>query len=466
MMPIELEALRRDLGVHDDLQTPEKCRSLRPSGDLVATIFTSRERGLDELLRERVGALLVSRRFQFIGAFLAAAFVPFLVQLANPPLGPDPAKTNALAANTLAVIIAFWMRLSITVYPGIRRSYIIVPTVLTAHAITYAALLASRLPYPRISLAVSVVLHVAWLYLLFVAVERRARRRIAVVPSGSAEKLLRVPNIDWVALKRPRLADARGCSAIAADFSDLPAEWEAFLAEAAIAGRIVYQHKQLSESLTGRVELEHLSENTFGSLLPSRGYFHVKGLIDFLAAAAALPLLLPLMGLIASAIAMEGSGSVLFRQRRVGHGGREFTVYKFRTMRALELDDGRVAATTLAEDDRVTRVGRVLRKYRLDELPQIINILRWEMSWIGPRPEAKILSLWYNSEIPYYLYRHVVKPGISGWAQVNQGHVASIDDVHVKLQFDFYYIKHFSPWLDLLIVLRTLKTVVTGFGSK
>jgi lipopolysaccharide/colanic/teichoic acid biosynthesis glycosyltransferase len=172
------------------------------------------------------------------------------------------------------------------------------------------------------------------------------------------------------------------------------------------------------------------------------------------------------MGLIALAISTERGGSVLFRQRRVGFGGREFTVYKFRTMRAIKLDDELRAATTVADDARVTPVGRLLRKYRLDELPQIFNILRWEMSWIGPRPEAKILSAWYKNEIPYYLYRHVVKPGISGWAQVNQGHVASIDDVHLKLQLDFYYIKYFSPWLDFLILLRTLKTVVTGFGSK
>ena len=86
------------------------------------------------------------------------------------------------------------------------------------------------------------------------------------------------------------------------------------------------------------------------------------------------------------------------------------------------------------------------------------------MSWIGPRPEAQVLSLWYTSEIPFYRYRHVVKPGISGWAQVNQGHVAEVEEVHRKLQFDFYYIKYFSPWLDVLILLRTIKTILTGFG--
>ena len=121
---------------------------------------------------------------------------------------------------------------------------------------------------------------------------------------------------------------------------------------------------------------------------------------------------------------------------------------------------------TKAGDDRITRIGHVLRKLRIDELPQIINILKWEMSWIGPRPEAQILSTWYTGEIPFYRYRHVVKPGISGWAQVNQGHVAEVGEVHRKLQYDFYYIKYFSPWLDVLIFFRTIKTILTGWGAR
>ena len=121
---------------------------------------------------------------------------------------------------------------------------------------------------------------------------------------------------------------------------------------------------------------------------------------------------------------------------------------------------------TSDDDDRITRVGGFLRRSRIDELPQIWNILKGEMSWIGPRPEAQVLSSWYTGEIPFYRYRHVVKPGISGWAQVNQGHVAEVDDVHLKLHFDFYYIKYFSPWLDLLIVFRTIRTMASGFGSR
>ena len=188
--------------------------------------------------------------------------------------------------------------------------------------------------------------------------------------------------------------------------------------------------------------------------------------MDFLFAVVLLPVMLPILIVVAVAIRLDSEGAVLFRQKRVGHAGRPITVYKFRTMRRVEDVDDRNAAMTQDNDDRITRLGHLLRKLRIDELPQIINILKWEMSWIGPRPEAQVLSQWYTGEIPFYRYRHVVKPGISGWAQVNQGHVAEVDQVHRKLQYDFYYIKYFSPWLDVLILFRTIKTILTGFGSR
>ncbi len=131
------------------------------------------------------------------------------------------------------------------------------------------------------------------------------------------------------------------------------------------------------------------------------------------------------------------------------------------------MDADRMGSQFTADNDpRITRVGRVLRKYRIDELPQIINILAGEMSWIGPRPEAVELSQWYEREVPFYVYRHIVRPGITGWAQVNQGNVAEVEAATYKLHYDFYYIKHFSPWLDVLITAKTIRTVLTGFGSK
>jgi len=412
-------------------------------------------------------SILTRRRFQYAGALLIGALIPWSLRGSIlPGTALEAASLNGLSGNLIAITIAMWMRLSIETYPGIRRAYVILPSATTGHGMVLVWFVATRFPYDRVSLGLGFLLHVLWLYLLYINAERGLVRRIAVVPYGAMERINRIPGVEWFRLKRPRLADARGCDAIVADFSaDMPDEWERFLADAALAGRIVYQVKQLAESLTGRVELEHLSENSFGSLVPARGYFHLKGLIDFVFALILLPIVLPVMGVIALAITFDSKGPILFRQERVGHAGSNIIVYKFRTMHQLGAR-GRDRDELMMDEDRITRVGRFLRRHRLDELPQIFNILKWQMSWIGPRPEAELLSVWYADEIPFYRYRHVVKPGISGWAQVNQGHVAGVDDVYVKLQYDFYYVKYFSPWLDLLIFLRTIKTMLTGFGSR
>jgi lipopolysaccharide/colanic/teichoic acid biosynthesis glycosyltransferase len=418
--------------------------------------------------REARGRLLARRRFQMGSALVLAALLPYAFRLATiPGTLVDPPVVNALLGNTLAVLIASWIRLSITTYPGIRSSYVILPTALAAYAVVVAFFLMARLPYDRGALLAGLIIYTLWGYALYFRVERRTRPRIGIIPFGSARELAHIEKVDWLVLEQPRLHHAAGCSAFVADFAaEMPDEWEAFMADAALAGQIVYQVKQLSESLTGRVELDHLSENSFGSLLPARGWFHLKSVADFLFALLILPLALPVMALASIAIRLEDGGPALFRQARIGHAGRRITVYKFRTMRVAAHSDERSAAMTGSSDVRITRVGAFLRRYRVDELPQIINVLKNEMSWIGPRPEAEILSIWYTSELPFYRYRHVVKPGISGWAQVNQGHVAEVHEVHRKLQYDFYYIKYFSPWLDLLILFRTVRTMLTGFGAR
>jgi lipopolysaccharide/colanic/teichoic acid biosynthesis glycosyltransferase len=127
---------------------------------------------------------------------------------------------------------------------------------------------------------------------------------------------------------------------------------------------------------------------------------------------------------------------------------------------------GASGVITRDNDMRITRIGTFLRRTRIDELPQIINILKGEMSWIGPRPEAVALTRWYQEQLPFYHYRHIVPPGITGWAQVNQGHVTDPTDVLGKLHYDFFYIKNFSFWLDTLIVLKTIWTMMTGFGAR
>jgi lipopolysaccharide/colanic/teichoic acid biosynthesis glycosyltransferase len=192
----------------------------------------------------------------------------------------------------------------------------------------------------------------------------------------------------------------------------------------------------------------------------------MKRLGDLALCAILVPVLLPIMLATAVLIKLDSPGPICFRQLRIGFRGRTFMLCKFRTMTEVHNGDHRDKSVTQPDDDRITRIGRFLRKTRIDELPQIWNILRGDMSWIGPRPEAISLSNWYENEIPFYRYRHIVRPGISGWAQVNQGHVTKLKEINQKLQYDFYYIKNITYWLDILIFFKTLRVVLNGFGSK
>ncbi|MEO5810223.1 MAG: sugar transferase [Sphingomicrobium sp.] len=418
----------------------------------------------------RAGRSIVTRlRFAAVGALILVPLVPLALRywFLSPESFNQPSTMASVVANAAAVIIAFWMRVAIQTYPGTRAGVILLPSIAVAHGMVVTAMLMARLPYDRVAVLIGFIVHLLWAYGLYFVVQRRLRPRIAVVPLGEVALLDSIDRVDWWTMRSPTLMEADGCDAIVADFSaGLPPEWEALLADAAIEGRVVYQVKQLYESMTGRVRIAHISENSFGSLVPVRGYVHIKTLADWLFAVAILPVAGPLMALVAIAIRLDSKGPALFRQSRVGRRGRPITIYKFRTMELHDTDEGREAAMTSAGDARITRFGAFLRQTRIDELPQIFNILKGEMSWIGPRPEAAVLSSWYTGEIPFYRYRHVVKPGISGWAQVNQGHVAAVDEIHEKLQYDFFYIKYFSPWLDVLIAFKTMRTMLSGFGAR
>jgi len=267
------------------------------------------------------------------------------------------------------------------------------------------------------------------------------------------------------------ISDGAITGSVVADLHhDQTPDWERAIARAALNGIPVYHYRLIEEELTGEVRINHLRENDLGSLIPNLPYRNAKRAIDVVAVIVLAPFLLTFIALVGILIKVDGPGAVFFRQERLGYRGEMFTMVKFRTMRERVVENSSDAirndAITLDGDERVTRVGRFLRKTRMDELPQAWNILRGDMSWIGPRPEAPALSEWYRAEIPFYDYRHIVRPGITGWAQVNQGHVADLDAVNTKLRFDFYYVKNLSLWLDVLIALKTLRVIVGGFGAK
>jgi lipopolysaccharide/colanic/teichoic acid biosynthesis glycosyltransferase len=164
-------------------------------------------------------------------------------------------------------------------------------------------------------------------------------------------------------------------------------------------------------------------------------------------------------------IKLESPGPVLYRQERVGLNGRHFNVIKFRSMRTDAEKDGRPRWAS-AKDDRVTRVGRVIRRLRIDELPQIFNVLLGNMSIIGPRPERPFFVEQLARELPYYGLRHSIKPGVTGWAQVRYPYGATVEDSLQKLQYDLYYVKNHNLMLDLLVLFETVGVVLTGKGAR
>ncbi|WP_198158564.1 sugar transferase [Sphingomonas hankookensis] len=408
-------------------------------------------------------------RHQVAGGFIVT-LLPFILLLS----WSDTATTsfNVVIATWLysvvAMLVGIMLLRSVSQYPGVEASAYVLPSFGISYGLMLMALIFVRLSYSRILLLISFMSIIVWFIAVHVIVVRRRSLEIGIVPGGDCEALLLpLTGVRWTVLDDPE-QDISGLHAITADLRvDLPSEWDRKLADYALQGMPVYHGKHLAESITGMVQLEHISENSFGTLSPVSAFMTAKHIGDWIAAACALVLLFPALVLIAILIRLDSSGSPIFRQIRIGYRGVPFTVYKFRTMVSGERAGGALdAAKTKSADARITRIGRFLRKSRIDELPQILNILKGEMSWIGPRPEARVLSEWYEGEIPFYRYRHIVRPGLTGWAQVNQGHVAEVEDVREKLYFDFYYIKNFSPWIDCLIVAKTAQTMLTGFGAK
>ncbi|MER9133397.1 sugar transferase [Mesorhizobium sp. M0768] len=412
--------------------------------------------------------LLLRMRFQLLGGLMFAILLPALLRLS---FDQQVILQSNMQVTIFAAFIAhttgylFYKRIGN--FPGVAAAAYILPTFALTYGLVFATIFFFRFDYSRFQAGASFVQSTLWYFGLSLITRRLGAYRLAIIPGGDVGRLENIPGVSWHRIRSPDTVVEYASGVVADLRADLSDEWERYIADRALSGTPVYHVKQISESLTGRVEIEHLSENTLGSLNPNHAYLKIKQAIDWASALFVLVVFSPLLFFVAIAVKVDSPGPALFRQKRMGYRGHPYEVYKFRTMNlSASIDDEKEAAITKAGDERITRLGQFLRKSRIDELPQAFNILRGEMSWIGPRPEALVLSNWYEAELPFYRYRHIVRPGITGWAQVNQGHVAAVDDVLEKLHYDFYYIKNFSPWLDVLIVFRTIRTMLTGFGAR
>jgi len=234
------------------------------------------------------------------------------------------------------------------------------------------------------------------------------------------------------------------------------------LLEARVGGIPVDDAVEFYEKLTGKIAIEALTPS---HLLSSHGFRKSRADLAFghalslLVSVLALVVLVPLFGLIALAIRIDSPGPVFFVHQRVGLRGRRFNLLKFRTMHPAN----RTTSEWVRDNrERITRVGRWLRAYRLDELPQLINVLRGELNLVGPRPHPVSNFELFRTNIPYYSLRALVRPGLTGWAQVRQGYANSLDEETEKMRYDLYYIKHMSVWLDLRILCQTAGAILSG----
>lgn len=438
-----------------------------------------------------------TRNKQAVQYFILRMIVAWLVVCVLPALVmwlPYLAKGYMLTAQkysillvSVGILLANVLLDRLTHFPGQRSVVHILPTLLVVSLLIALVLLVFRLPYSVYYLAVVFSIGTLFLFVSQIIRQYWNKKVIAYIPVGRCQNLPMAADISWLALaltltESPTLitsayltvADKKlitrydenlNVDAIVADLSstELDKNWQRFLAQQTLRGVPVYNHLQVHESLTGRSPIQHLYENDLGALQPSQGYSLIKRWCDVMIVILSVPFLLPLLLCVGITIRLESSGNAIFIQNRVGQGGKIFKMYKFRSMRADAPAQNQLM--TQANDSRITRVGKLIRKLRIDELPQFYNVLRGEMSLIGPRPELPNNVEELDKKIPFYLYRQIVKPGISGWAQVMQGD-GHVENIQAKLEYDFYYIKNFSFTLDFLIVIKTIQTMLTGFGAR
>ena len=239
------------------------------------------------------------------------------------------------------------------------------------------------------------------------------------------------------------------------------------LAELKLQGLPIEDAHSAYERITGRIMLEQLQPSWLilsDGFYKSRLLLSVKRAVDIMVSTVLILISLPVMLLTALAIFLESGTPVLFKQDRIGLGGRTFQMFKFRSMR--QGSEQGTPKWTANGDPRITRVGGFIRKFRLDELPQLFNILRGEMSLVGPRPEVPYFCELLEREIPFFNQRHSVRPGLTGWAQVKYQYGASLEEAKIKFEFDLFYIKHLSLLLDFSIIFETVKVVLLGRGAK
>ena len=403
-----------------------------------------------------------------VGLLFVCALPAFLLPHWNPLALPAGLMQEvSMAAVALAFVASMLSMQRFDWFPGRRSIFAGITIVLGWYGVLAGLLMATRLPYSLTYLTAGLCLTLLFMLLQSTWMRHGQVPRMGYVPLGRASRLDLIKDVEWVRLDEPALPNGgQRLDAIVADLHApaLTNAWQKLLADCTLQHMPVYNIRQVEEALTGRVKIHHMYENTLGSLLPNPTYMAIKYVLEVALILLSLPIVLPIMLVTAILIKLEDGGSIFYNQERVGYRGKAFRMFKFRSM--TENKAVNKETTTSHNDARVTRIGSFIRKVRIDELPQFLNVVLGQMSLIGPRAEYKKFADELEQQVPFYQYRHIVKPGISGWAQVMHGYATGADETQIKIEHDFYYIKNFSFSLDVLIVFLTLKTTATGFGAR
>lgn len=312
-----------------------------------------------------------------------------------------------------------------------------------------------RLYYSRIFLLMGFLFQMIWSFAGYRLFLDPTRLRLALAPGGVADILVKTPLCSWEILTNPVFPELP-FDGLVIDLhrNDISPEWIRFIAECSLKRIPLFHAATMYENLTGRVSLDHMGKDILREMAAPRAYTFLKHPFELFVVALSLPVWLPLLGIVALLVRFGAGHPVFFRQERIGRFGKPFAILKFRSLETAE--DGVMHSTP---------VGGFLRKHRLDELPQLLNVLKGDMSLVGPRPEQTALVSKYEAAIPFYAFRAALRPGITGWAQVCWKYAENTDDNRIKLEYDIFYLKRFSFWLDLLILTKTVRTILFGAGS-
>ena len=414
-------------------------------------------RGFSDRLTSAFKRELITLLSVTVALSLVPLYAWLIAQSQYGPVTSSTAVTLLLATVCNIATIAGARNLHGQLRLKMRRAF---NSALLYHGALALVVLLGRLPFSRLMLVVAFAASIALGLLITVYQHVKHRLRVAVLGPNSVDPQ------EWSGIcsivKDPAENIEDYDVILVSSKSASSPEWSPSITKAVLAGAQVRQpltflEEQLGSTPIEAFALDQLSDRTIASYAP------IKRLVDVLVVFALAPIIAPVFAVGAITTIATIGRPILFTQERVGRGGKPFTIYKLRTMRALP--EG--SATATAQDDRrVGRAARVLRRYRVDELPQIVNILKGEMSLIGPRPEWRPLHERYVQAIPSYAYRNLVRPGLTGWAQVRGGYASNLSETRNKLRLDLYYVKHMSPALDFQIALETVWTVLRGAGAR